>query len=249
MKAIIDADHILWICLHGIKQLDDVGEPIKQDGKFVYNPKPFEQACAEADMYIRNQLDKVNATSYIGFIGGSSKPRKLINPTYKSNRINDKPDNFAALTHYITENWNIFYVNDAETDDYVASYALLQNAITISPDKDINALEGMHFNPKREEVYNISSVQESYAFWSSMIIGDASDGIKALSGKGPKYTEQILKNIDIFKDNMSTVIFNEYQNHFKNTDLAINEYYKTYNSLKIKKDIEITYALKEWSVL
>lgn len=245
--AIIDADHILWICLNGIKRLDENGEPIREDGRLVYDPKPFSVACDEADKYVSDILTVTRADQYIGFIGGSSKNRKSINPEYKAKRTGEKPDNFDSMKSYLTEKYNIISVTDHETDDYVASYhRAIPDSFTISPDKDINNLEGEHYNPKKAEWVTITSTQAKYAFWSDMITGQSGDGVKGLPGKGPKFAETNLKNIDSFQDSIGVVVFNLYIGHYKDFEVALDEFYKTYKCLKIKQDLEPTIKPIEW---
>jgi 5'-3' exonuclease len=246
--AIIDCDHILYMCLHGIKRLDELGLPIKEDNKFVYDPKPFELACEEANKYLHDILQVTEAEAYIGFIGGSSKERKEVNSDYKSNRTKERPANFIELMTHLRMNWNIFLITDHETDDYVASYAKqIPNSFTVSPDKDINGLIGDHWNPKRIEWTNVNDHYARLYFWSSMITGDSSDGVKGLPGKGPKYAERVLESIHIFKDTVGSIILTEYIEHHKDLDVAIEEYYKNYKSLKIKDNLPITFEVKEYA--
>lgn len=237
MIAIIDADHILYTFLHGIKKLDENGEPIKADGKFVYDPKPFEQACSETDDYIKNILLKIQATGYVGFLGGSSKSRKEINESYKANRKDlPKPENFGALKAYLVDKWKFILVDSAEVDDYVRSF--YRNNIDktdccmVSPDKDILFLEGHHFNPKKSEWVTTSKDVAYYYFWSSMLIGDSADNVKGVEGVGPKTAMKILDG----KEDYHTVVFDAYCTNY-GVERGIQEFYKNYNCLLIKNNI------------
>ena len=219
---------------------------IKIDGKFVYTPKPFSQACEEADKYILNLFEKTEATEYIAFIKGSSRSRKEINSSYKSNRVFEKPENYDEFVNYLIEKWKFIAVTDAETDDYVASYAYrFPDSITVSPDKDINNLAGRHYNPRKNEIIETSISYERFAFWSDMISGQSGDGISGLKGKGPKFAEKILKVADEAMEPYSVTVFANYIEHYRNTTTAIEEYYKNYMCLKIRKDLPITHEFIE----
>lgn len=243
MKIIIDADHILYMCLNGLKRLDENGIPLKENDKFVYDPKPFETACEEADKYIRNIILKTGATHYTGFIGGSSKDRKLVNSSYKANRIDKvKPDNFDQLKNYLVHKWKFIPVIDAEVDDYVYScYRNNINSMMVSPDKDILFLEGKHYNPRRDEFVTTSASTAYYYFWASMLTGDSADNIKGVPNVGPKTAEKILQG----KDNYHTLVFDAYCQHYGMT-LGIEEFYKNYQCLLIRNDIVFTTTFNEF---
>jgi 5'-3' exonuclease len=240
MKIIIDADHILYMCLNGLKRLDENGIPLKENEKFVYDPKPFETACEDADKYIRSILLKTSATYYVGFIGGNSKNRKLVNSSYKANRIDKpKPDNFDELKNYLINKWKFIHVIDAEVDDYVYScYKNNPDSMMVSPDKDILFLEGKHYSPRRDEFVITSSSTAYYYFWASMLTGDSADNIKGIPNVGPKTAEKILEG----KENYHTIVFDAYCSHFGMT-LGIEEFYKNYQCLLIRDDIkfEVTF--------
>lgn len=243
MKIIIDADHILYMCLNGLKRLDENGIPLKEDGKFVYDPKPLETACEEADKYIRNIILKTNATHYVGFIGGDSKDRKLVNSSYKANRKDrPKPDNFDELKKYLISKWGFVHVIDAEVDDYVYScYKNNPGSMMVSPDKDILFLEGNHYNPRRDEFITTSASTAYYYFWASMLTGDSADNVKGIPSIGPKTAEKILQK----NNDYHITVFEAYCQNFGIT-LGIEEFYKNYQCLLIRNDIIFTTTFKEY---
>lgn len=257
--AIIDADHIFFIALTGEKVLDESGEPIKQDGKFVYRQRTFEESCNVADSYITSILDLTQATDYIGFYSGSSTYRKQTYSEYKANRKDLEPlNNLDLMKGYLKDKWNFIWLsyefveqgvnNIYETDDYVASF-YKQNKETsfiVSPDKDLLALEGNHYNPKRNEWVNNESWVADVNFWKSMIIGDTSDNIKGIPGKGEKYAEKAIVGLD---SDFKKIVLEEYVNFFGEYK-GIKQFYVNYMSLKIvdsldvKQFIPIRYEIK-----
>lgn len=249
--ACIDVDHVFYLSLTGEKILDENGEPVKVDGKFTYRERTFEESCKVADDYITNILNVTEATDYIGFFGGSSQSRKIIYPEYKANRKDLEPlKNLTEMKSYLADKWNFEWVNTDvefmhtspnryETDDFVASFINSNdNSFIISPDKDLLSLEGNHYNPRKNEWVYVDQPTAYHNFWVSMIVGDTSDNIKGIPGKGPKYAEALIE-----EDEQGTpypmLIFQEYTKHF-GEHIGIQEFYKNYMCLKIKNDLDIS---------
>ena len=80
-----------------------------------------------------------------------------------------------------------------------------------------------------------------------MIAGNHNN-VKGLSKRGDKYAEGVVKGIETFKDQMASIVLTEYINHYNNLELAIDEFYKNYKSIKIKTDIDVSeFKIKEWN--
>jgi 5'-3' exonuclease len=242
--ACIDVDHVFYLSLTGEKILDENGEPVKVDGKFTYRERTFEESCKVADDYITNILNVTEATDYIGFFGGSSKSRKDIYPEYKANRKDLEPlKNLTEMKSYLADKWNFVYIRikldidfPYETDDLVASFVKqTPDSFIVSPDKDLLSLEGNHYNPRKNEWVYVDQPTAYHNFWVSMIVGDTSDNIKGIPGKGPKYAEQYLQSAE----NCTGDVLDAYINHF-GEHIGIQEFYKNYMCLKIKNDLDIS---------
>jgi 5'-3' exonuclease len=246
--AIIDSDHMLYTFTGGIKVLDEFGEPVKENGKFVYLPKPFEQMCSEVDEYIRSILTKTGVNYYIGFISGSSAYRKMIYPEYKGNRKDFvKPPFFDELRDYIVSKYNIINLKNIwniipnlyETDDWVVSYARqTPDSIIISPDKDLLLIEGTHYDPRVNEWVTTKPDKAIVAFWLDMIVGQNGDNIKGLPGKGEVFAKNLFEE-DAEGTPYHSLILQEYIKHFGEYK-GIHEFYKNYISLKLIDNLDIT---------
>lgn len=238
--AIIDADHIFYLSLTGEKLLDENGEPIKVDGKFTYRDRTFEESCHVTDTYITNVLEVTGATDYVGFFGGSSKARKIIYPEYKANRKDVEPlKNLYEMKMHLVERWAFNWLStyEHETDDFVASfYKQVENTFIISPDKDLLNLEGSHYNPKKNEWVFIDPFAAEKYFFASMIIGDTSDNIPGLKGKGEGFVNKVFTEPKDFAEKVLSC----YIDHYKDTNIAIEKYYEAYKSLKLVNDLDIT---------
>ena len=238
--ACIDVDHIFYLSLTGEKLLDENGEPIKVDGKFTYRDRTFEESCYVADSYIINILEITGATDYIGFFGGSSKARKAVYPEYKANRKDVEPlKNLYEMKVHLVERWEFNWLSgyEHETDDYVASFVKqTPDTFIVSPDKDLLNLEGNHYNPKKNEWVFIDPFAAEKYFFGSMIIGDTSDNIPGLKGKGEAFVNKVFAEPKDFAEKVLSC----YIDHFKDTDIAIEKYYEAYKSLKLVNNLDIT---------
>lgn len=115
--------------------------------------------------------------------------------------------------------------------------------ILASPDKDLlNSVAGTHFNytyklGNKEDLNSLikgwwvetPSVMSDEFLRMQMIIGDASDGVAGIPGKGPAYWKKLMEaNIADWPG-----ILAEYIAHFGNIATAIYEFNKNYRLLKL----------------
>tara|TARA_R110002012_G_scaffold140357_5_gene297892 strand:+ start:1105 stop:1842 length:738 start_codon:yes stop_codon:yes gene_type:complete len=144
--------------------------------------------------------------------------RKVVDPTYKSNRKSDKPEYFQELVDYLKVEGNIKTYRYIETDDAVqeARQFYKQNGyecFIISIDKDYNQFEGLVYNYRDREFKEMSSSEACYNFYYQMIIGDSSDGYNYLKGFGKKYAEKHLKGKNEFA--MRRVVYSCFKQLYK----------------------------------
>lgn len=229
--AIIDLDSICFSIGQGIKVLDENGQPIKVDNKFVYKEKTEEELEESCDFFMNSILFNCGASKYIAYIKGKGNFRYLINPEYKNNRPKESPKWWKFVKDYLIDNWNAIEVNDIEADDAVNITRLnISDSFIVAIDKDLLGLEGTHFNWRKNEWVTIDKKEAYYNFWNSMITGDSVDNIKGIPGKGTSYCNKLIELNNSVE--YSNVIFNEYLKFF-GEELGIEEFYKNYKSLKI----------------
>lgn len=256
--AVIDVDHLFFICLTGEKILDINGLPVKVDNKFTYRERTFEESCNIADTYITNLLNVTEATHYIGFFGGSSISRVKIYPEYKANRKDLEPlKNLSQMKIHLYHKWKFVWLsdwngwNEHETDDYVASFVKqTPNSFIISPDKDLLGLEGNHYNPKKNEWVYVPECNAINNFWCSMICGDTVDNIFGLKNRGIKFYLYLTQDVSPLDAKvLGNIVFEAYVDYYQyNYDLAIKEFYKNYQCLKIKDDLIVdSFKPIEWN--
>lgn len=226
MIGVLDLDSIAYSIGHPNKVLDDSGEPIKSDGKFVYYDKTTEELMSCADVLMMKILSDCSCDNYIAYIKGKGNYRYSINPDYKANRSKESPKWWQFVKRYLIDQWGAIPVNSMEVDDAVNITRLsIKDAFIIAIDKDLLSLKGRHYNWKTEKWVEVDEDQAEYNFWADMIVGQPGDNIKGLPGKGIKYVEKL---------NPVTLVsvFNEYIQYYGERT-GINEFYKNYNCLKI----------------
>lgn len=230
--AVIDLDSIIYVSGHPNKKLDEFGNPIKEDNKFVYIEKNAQELIDSARSLMQSILIKSGATHYIAFVKGrnTTKFRLAINSEYKQNRKDLKyPVWLGFLKQYYITEWNAVEVNDMEVDDMCKiTYLNTPNSYIVAIDKDLLSLEGKHYNWRKDEWITNTKEQEDNYFWTSMITGDTIDNIKGIEGKGKVFANKLLVDSKCPPARVLKAYIEKYGEYE-----GIQNYYKNYMCLKI----------------
>jgi len=227
MIGLIDADFIPYFVCYN-----------KQDEP----EKTLDEAISSANSYLQGLLNGTSVEEFNLFFTVGKNFRYEIYPEYKANRIGkEKPPFFNEVRDYLVKEYNGISGYNLEADDLLVIYknkciAEQKEYIVISTDKDINNLEGRHYNIKENVLVNIDKQFAAEYFWKSMITGDTADNIKGLPGKGPAFADKLFLNIDDV-ESYRNLVLNEYITKFGEEN-GINEFYKNYKCLKIKDSHE-----------
>lgn len=233
--AVIDLDSVMFSIGHPNKVLDDKGEPIKENNKFVYVDKTEDELKNSAHYWMNEILSKSQATHYITFIKGKGNYRYEIKSDYKSNRPKESPKWWAFTKAYLISEFGAVPVDGIEVDDAVnITRLLLPDSFICAIDGDLLGLEGCHYNWRKEEWVNTSESEARYKFWHDMIAGQSGDAIKGIPGKGKKFVENLFTNDE---RSYPALTIDAYIEHF-GEELGIEEYYKNYFCLKIRSSYE-----------
>jgi hypothetical protein len=239
--AVIDLDSVVYSIGIGKKVPGPDGNPLKENGKFVYIDKTDEELAETADRVMNNILTKCEATHYIGYLKGKNTTtfRTAINPDYKANRSGERPDWFPKVEQLLIDRWNAIKVDNYEVDDYVLATvrSLPAESFIVAIDGDLLSQPGTHFKWRVKDSFagewiTITTDQAEEKFWHDMIVGQHGDNIKGLKGKGEKYWSDNYKNFtakrqSVFTDYCFTL--GEYN--------GIKEFYKNYIALKTLDNI------------
>lgn len=141
---------------------------------------------------------------------------------YKGQRSEfDRPTHYQAIRTYLEEVWKAEVVHNQEADDAIGIEATRINsqegnkeaAVIVSIDKDLDMIEGFHYNWVNGAKYKISKDQALRNFYKQMLVGDRVDNIPGVKGVGDVTAERILG--DATKE---SALF----------DIVRNYYHKTY---------------------
>lgn len=126
--------------------------------------------------------------------------RRQVYPEYKMNRKQARPIHYLDLREYLCSQWNAQVVKIIEADDAlgIEQYRLMEekiDSVIASIDKDLDMIEGHHYNFVKEEWYNVDYYNAIRNFYKQLLTGDTVDNIKGVPGIGPKKAEGILSEL------------------------------------------------------
>ena len=131
---------------------------------------------------------------YKAYITGKGNFRYDIAVTepYKGNRKDAKrPVHYEAIRNHL-QRLGAELVEGQEADDAVAIEASTNGGWIVSIDKDLDQVEGWHYNFVKKEEYYVTEFEGLKNFYSQILTGDRVDNIIGLKGIGPVKAAKIL---------------------------------------------------------
>jgi hypothetical protein len=157
----------------------------------------------------------LKADHYLAWITGKTNYRYDIAKTepYKGNRKDVlRPKHYEALREHLVKRHGAIVTVGEEADDTVAidSTKLLDKCWIVHVDKDLDQLQGWHYNPVRDERYYVDDFNAYKSFVTQLLTGDRIDNIPCLAGIGPKKAAKVLKE-ETTKEGLLQAAFAKYQ--------------------------------------
>lgn len=126
--------------------------------------------------------------------------RKTFDPSYKGNRVAEKPELLAYVKEYIVENYKTATWPRLEADDVVgilATSGQFEAPVVVSIDKDLRTVPCRLFNPNRAElgIIDIDPLDaDRFHMWQTCV-GDPTDGVPGAKGIGKSnlFVEEIVE--------------------------------------------------------
>jgi 5'-3' exonuclease len=148
-----------------------------------------------------------NATECIIYLSGPKNFRKEVATLkpYKGNRTQEKPKYYLEIRDYLVKTYGAIVADNEEADDLmgIAQFAKPDKSTVIcSIDKDLDMIPGLHYNDKKDRLYEINLGQAERFYHLQLLTGDATDNIPGVPGIGPKTAEKIIGDkagIDAFQ--------------------------------------------------
>jgi hypothetical protein len=159
------------------------------------NEKIAVSRCAE---FMEELVMKPWVGDYKGFLTGSGNYRHDIAKTqpYKGNRKQEKPKHYDLLREYLIKAWGCEVIEGQEADDAIGIKAYenedKESFVIMSIDKDLDMIEGWHYNFIKDNKYFVTKEQALINFYRQVLTGDKVDNILGLKGIGPAKSSKIL---------------------------------------------------------
>ena len=198
--CLIDGDIVLHACGHvSDKEGYDLTEACKRISNMVNNIKST-LGLSEVKVFL--SCSEYNFRNIAG-----------ISHIYKGNRKDtSKPSMYKDMKRYMLD-LGAHVANGAEADDALG-LAQTKNTVICTIDKDLDMIEGVHYNWKRREVYTVSRFEAQVFFYTQMLTGDSTDNIKGIYGIGKKKSFDLLREC-VDEDELHAVVLDLYRNEFE----------------------------------
>ena len=178
----------------------------------------IERALRSASEYIKFDSYSVNFA-----FTGKNNFRKLLNPSYKANRIGKrKPVAYDALVSWIKGLAYCVEIDSLEADDLIGITAtnpvFVDNCIIISGDKDMNCIYGYHYDYIRDTFTHVTPEEAYRNFLTQTLVGDTTDGYSGCPKVGKVTAERLLD-----KDCSWATVVTAYEKAGLSEDVAIEQ--------------------------
>lgn len=174
------------------------GDIIVYSVGFASEDDPVSFALHSVKVMVQDILDSCGAKNGIVYLTGSDNYRNQhAHPDfpYKGNRKDSKkPRHLGAIRDYMVEHMDAVVAEGEEADDLLGIGAVQHGHGIATLDKDLNGIEGYHYNWKKKDVYMVSPESADIFFYKQLLTGDATDNIPGLYKMvGVKATQKVIE--------------------------------------------------------
>jgi DNA polymerase-1 len=159
---------------------------------------------------IDKTLHETGADEFSIFLSGSNNFRYEIYPEYKSQRTQPKPQYLKDVKQYLIDKYNAKVSDGCEADDELGiaqCAAAPGSTIICGLDKDLLMIPGKHYSfeirgtstlgkewVRPMSITEVSEFEGLKRFYTQILTGDSTDGIKGAAGIGKVGAEKILRD-------------------------------------------------------
>lgn len=200
MIALVDGDVLLYMSL--------------------WNSENLKAAKTKFHEIFNANLEAVFADTYAMAFGGPNNFRDTLYPMYKKSKTREKSREkkaewFDELKDYMVSLEGSVLCTGFEADDQLRIWHLEAEekgvaSVIVSIDKDLDCIPGLHYNPRNQLSYNVTTLYAERCFWRQMLTGDSIDNIPGVKGIGPKRAEALVSECNTIED-FRKVVFNSYE--------------------------------------
>lgn len=157
----------------------------------------FAIAADEMERFIVRLLRRVDCDDYIIALSHPRDFRFRIDPNYQIKRKDLVPPvHKEALREYIYENHPWIQMDWLEADDVLGIMATERpkEVVMATIDKDLRQIPGRLFDWHRDQFVKIKSADANHFFYTQVLMGDQTDGIRGIPKVGPKKATAYLED-------------------------------------------------------
>jgi len=159
----------------------------------------IKKAQTDLDLMIQNILKDLNTSSVMLCISDSSNNfRKSILKCYKHSRNKStKPQLLSEIKDYAKSKYYNTIINTLEADDIIGICATYKpdDYIIATFDKDMKQIPGLHYDWQTKQFEVIEKLDADLFHAQQTLTGDTTDGYYGCPGIGPKYAQDIIKEL------------------------------------------------------
>ena len=200
LNPLIDLDPIVYAS--GFAADSEIKRDLEENGMdpdFREEVDYVHVALGNTKAAVEKILDKFPERKYsMGYLTGPGNFRfdvATIRP-YKGNRDpNHKPKYYKEIKDYLIAQFDAIVVEGMEADDAIGIEQYkhpAKDTVIVTIDKDLNMIPGWHYNPRKEDLYDVSLDEADRFFLWQMLVGDSTDNIPGINRIGPKTADKIL---------------------------------------------------------
>jgi hypothetical protein len=147
---------------------------------------PVEYALGSVKRAMQKAIESTSCDELWPVVSGDTNFRYDVYPEYKANRKGERPKYIRECRDYIVKHWDGIQIEGIEADDTCAMlmYTLRGDkdvmGIISHIDKDLNMIEGCHYNYHKDEWYVVEEEEAYRNFHLQMLTGDTADNIPGL---------------------------------------------------------------------
>ena len=185
----------------------------------VWGANTKEEAKLQFDSLFTELNENLFTEDYVMALGGPDNFRLDLYSEYKANRSKSKstrPDWFLDLKFDIVKDYEgCIFTDNCEADDMVRVWAeecraANKDFIIASVDKDLDCIEGKHYNPRTRSVYTIDKEYAERHYWKQILMGDSTDNIPGVPKIGPKTADKLFIDTKDYR----SVVAQAYNNYY-----------------------------------
>lgn len=167
-------------------------------------------------------------------------------PEYKANRKDmRRPEHYEAIGDYMEHMYPCNRGKTTEADDEIAIRAAMLRGnsefVVVTIDKDMDQIEGLHYNWVNDEEYEIGEIEARRAVAIQAIAGDSTDNIKGIPKWGPAAAQVWLEQCPL--DNPFDITLAAYREVYDEVEAL---YRATLNTALVSLPVN-TRQIKDWT--